>query len=45
MEIDLLIVDDDDEFRRTTVQYFEKQGYHAEDAADGEEAVQLAKNR
>jgi DNA-binding NtrC family response regulator len=45
METDLLIVDDDDEFRRATVQYFQKHGYHAEEAADGEQALRLAKER
>jgi len=40
---DLLVVDDDDEIRKRAVQYFEGHGYGVKAAADGDEALELAK--
>jgi len=45
MKVDLLVVDDDDELRQTCTRYFERLGYHVEQAANGEQALGLAKNR
>ena len=43
--IDLLIVDDDDEFRQTLVRRFMRHGFQVQNAADGEEAMSLAQRR
>lgn len=41
-EIDLLIVDDEDDFRRTAAAYFRKLGYEVKDAESGEAALEVA---
>lgn len=38
--IDLLIVEDDDEYRQTVVRWFLRRGYRVQDAATAEEAVE-----
>ncbi len=43
--IDLLIVDDDDEFRQILVSRFLRHGFRVHDAADAEEALSLAQRR
>ena len=42
---DLLIVDDDSEFRGTVVQKFQHRGYAVREAKNGAEALQLAQDR
>ncbi len=44
-EIDLLIVDDDEEFRSTTVRWFERAGVRSSEAGSGEQALELAQRR
>ena len=44
-KIDLLIVDDDEEFRGTLVRRFSRRGFRVQDAADADEALQLAERR
>jgi DNA-binding NtrC family response regulator len=44
-KIDLLIVDDDDGFRETLVHRFLRHGFQVRDAADGEQAMSLARRR
>lgn len=44
-DIDLLIVDDETDFRESAFRYFRKLGYRVERAEDGEEALNLATNR
>jgi DNA-binding NtrC family response regulator len=44
-DIDLLIVDDEADFRESASRYFRKLGYRVERAEDGEEALNLATNR
>ncbi len=41
----LLVVDDDDEIRKRSVQYFASQGYETSSAANGYEALELATER
>lgn len=43
--IDLLIVDDDSEYRSTVVRRFSRRGYRIQEAADGEAALELAARR
>lgn len=43
--VDLLIVDDDDEFRSTVVRRLARRGYRIQEAADGEAALQAAERR
>ncbi len=43
--IDLLVVDDDDEFRSTVVRRFSRRGYQVQEARDGAEALTLAERR
>jgi DNA-binding NtrC family response regulator len=43
--IDLLVVDDDDEFRDTLVRRFTRCGFHVRDAAHGDEALDMAQRR
>ncbi len=43
--LDLLVVDDDDEIRKRSVQYFESKGYDTSSAANGNDALELAKQR
>jgi DNA-binding NtrC family response regulator len=43
--IDLLIVDDDTEYRSTVVRRFSRRGYRIQEAADGEAALELAARR
>ncbi len=43
--LDLLVVDDDDEIRKRSVQYFESKGYDTTSAANGNDALELAKQR
>ncbi len=43
--LDLLVVDDDDEIRKRFVQYFESKGYDTSSAANGNDALELAKQR
>jgi DNA-binding NtrC family response regulator len=42
---DLLFVDDDEEIRKRAAQYFQDHGYGVASAANGDEALQLAKHR
>ena len=44
-QIDLLVVDDDAEFRGTMVQRFSQRGFHAEQAGSGEAALELVQRR
>ena len=44
-EIDLLIVDDEDDFRESACRYFERVGFRVEQAEDGEEALNVSTNR
>ncbi len=44
-QLDLLIVDDDDEFRQILVSRFLRHGFRVRDAADAEEAMSLAESR
>jgi CheY-like chemotaxis protein len=41
-DIDLLFVDDDDEFRTVAAQHFRKRGFRVKDAAAGEAALDMA---
>jgi DNA-binding NtrC family response regulator len=43
--IDLLVVDDDAEFRATVVRRFSRRGYQVQEAPDGVEALALAERR
>lgn len=43
--IDLLVVDDDDEFRSTMARMFSRRGFSVEEAADGEQALTAAQRR
>jgi len=43
--IDLLVVDDDDEFRETMARLFDRRGFQVHDASDGERALSLAQRR
>lgn len=43
--IDLLIIDDDDEFRETLAKRFSRDGFATQSAATGEQALQLAEQR
>jgi DNA-binding NtrC family response regulator len=43
--IDLLIVDDDNEYRSTVARRFGRRGYRVQEAADGETALDLASRR
>ena len=43
--IDLLIVDDDDEYRSTVTRRFSRRGYRIAEAAEGESALGLAAQR
>ena len=43
--IDLLVVDDDDEFRGTIVRRLARRGYHVHEAADAETALQMIQRR
>ncbi|HVA48410.1 MAG TPA: sigma-54 dependent transcriptional regulator [Pirellulales bacterium] len=43
--IDLLIVDDDSEYRSTVARRFSRRGYRIQEAADGETALELAGRR
>ncbi len=45
IDIDLLIVDDETDFRESAWRYFRKLGYRVERAEDGEEALNVATNR
>jgi len=45
VNIDLLVVDDDDDFRRTVVRRFERDGYQVQHADCGETALALAERR
>ena len=44
-EIDLLIVDDDDEFRSTTARWFERTGFRASEAGTAEHALEMVDRR
>ena len=44
-QIDLLIVDDDDDFRQTLVSRFVRHGFRVQEAADAEQALGLAQRR
>lgn len=44
-EIDLLIVDDDDEFRDTVVRRFARVGFRVSDASRGEQALEMVQRR
>jgi DNA-binding NtrC family response regulator len=43
--IDLLVVDDDDDFRSTMAKMFARRGFQVEEAADGEQALAAAQRR
>ena len=42
---DLLIVDDDDDFRDTCVRWMRKHGHHVDEAGDGQNALRLAEQK
>jgi DNA-binding NtrC family response regulator len=44
-QIDLLLVDDDADFREVAARRFQRSGYQTQPAADGEEALTLAERR
>jgi len=44
-QIDLLVVDDDDEFRGMMARVFSRHGYRVQQASDGDEALVLAQRR
>ncbi len=44
-KMDLLVVDDDAEFRETVVRRFLRRGYQVQEAVHGEQALQLAERR
>ncbi len=44
-EIDLLIVDDEEDFRDSAYRYFKRLGYQVDQAEDGEEALNVSTNR
>ena len=44
-QIDLLIVDDDDDFRGTLVRRFRRRGFEVQDAPNGEQALERAQRR
>ena len=43
--IDLLIVDDDEDFRQSVLRRFQRHGYQVQDAADAEQALALCERR
>jgi DNA-binding NtrC family response regulator len=43
--IDLLVVEDDDDFRSTLVERFTQRGFHVRDAANADDALALAQRR
>lgn len=45
LNIDLLIVDDEVDFRDQAYNYFKRVGFQVEQAEDGEEALNLSTNR
>ena len=44
-DVDLLVVDDDDEFRDTMVRWFSRAGFRCEDVANADEALSSAQRR
>jgi DNA-binding NtrC family response regulator len=44
-QIDLLVVDDDDEFRSTLMRRFSRRGFHVQEAAGADDALTLAQHR
>lgn len=44
-DFNLLLVDDEDDFRETAATYFKKQGFNVETAEDGEEALNVCRNQ
>lgn len=44
-KIDLLVVDDDDEFRSTMAKMFSRRGFQVQEAPDGEQALNLGQRR
>jgi len=44
-DIDLLVVDDDDDFRSTMARMFSRRGFNVDEAADGEQALNAAQRR
>ncbi len=44
-QVELLLVDDDEEFRQTVASRFRARGYPVKEACDGEEALELAQRR
>ncbi len=44
-KIDLLIVDDDDDFRESVARRFHRRGYHVEEASNGEAALNAIQRR
>ena len=44
-QIDLLIVDDDDDYRQTLSSRFTRQGFRVREAADAEQALDLAERQ
>lgn len=44
-DVDLLVVDDDDEYRSTVVRRLGRRGYRIQEARDGESALQAAERR
>lgn len=45
VKIDLLFVDDDDDFRTLAARRFQREGYLVAEASDGERALELARRR
>ena len=44
-KIDLLIVDDDDDFRESVARRFHRRGYHVEEVSNGEAALSASQRR
>ena len=44
-QLDLLIVDDEEDFRDSAYKYFKRRGFRVEQAEDGEEALNVSVNR
>ena len=45
LDIDLLIVDDETDFRESACRYLKRTGFHVDEAEDGEEALNITVNR
>ena len=45
IDIDLLIVDDETDFRESACRYFKRKGFRVDEAEDGEEAINVSTNK